>query len=85
MRDTAIDIGKWINNGYQKKEDQGSVTKYNTPFMEQRLARISNNGGRNQTHSKVGSLYAKTSPPETVPKDQLFLSASSNVKEEAEA
>jgi len=53
--------------------------------MEQRLARISNNGGRNQTHSKVGSLYAKTSPPETVQKDQLFLSASSNIKEEAEA
>ena len=68
MRDTAIDIGKWINTGYSKKDDKGaSVTKYNTPFMEQRLARISNNPnhGRNQNHSKISpTLYAKTSPPE---------------------
>ena len=79
MRDTAIDIGKWINTGYSKKEDKGSVTKYNTPFMEQRLNRISNNGngGRNQSHGKGSpALYAKTSPPEGT--DQIFVSGTSN-------
>jgi hypothetical protein len=70
MRDTAIDIGKWINNGYTKKEDKAVVTKYNTPFMEQRLARISNNGGRNPSNGKGSpSLYAKTSPPESTNTD----------------
>jgi hypothetical protein len=72
MRDTAIDIGKWINNGYSKKEDKASVTKYNAPFMEQRLARISNNpnAGRNQSNGKGSpSLYAKTSPPESTNTD----------------
>ena len=78
MRDTAIDIGKWINNGYSKKEDKALITKYNTPFMDQRLGRISNNnnGGRNQSHGKPSpTLYAKTSPPETTNTDQIFLSS----------
>jgi len=82
MRDTAIDIGKWISTGYTKKEDKASVTKYNTPFMEQRLARISNNnnGGRNQTHAKGSpTLYAKTSPPEVTHSDQIFMSANSQL------
>jgi hypothetical protein len=34
MRDTAIDIGKWINNGYSKKDEKAIATKYNTPFMD---------------------------------------------------
>jgi hypothetical protein len=44
MRDTAIDIGKWINSGYQKgKHDGLAVTKYDTPFMEQRINRNNQN------------------------------------------
>ena len=67
MRDTAIDIGKWINQGYQKgKEDGLTATKYGTPFMEQRLNRngitSSNNGqGRNASYGRPG-LYNKSSP-----------------------
>jgi hypothetical protein len=79
MRDTAIDIGKWINTGYNKKEESGSVTKYGTPFMEQRLNRISNNnGGRNASHGKPSSLYTKTSPPDAPLSDHLLLSGSSH-------
>ncbi len=67
MRDTAIDIGKWINQGYQKgKEDGLAATKYGTPFMEQRLNRniIANagvQGGRNASYGRAG-LYNKSSP-----------------------
>jgi hypothetical protein len=34
MRDTAIDIGKWINNGVGKVQNHASQTKYDTPFLE---------------------------------------------------
>ena len=71
MRDTAIDIGKWINSGYQKGKEEGlAATKYGTPFMEQRLNRnqitgTSNNnnsgGGRNASYGRNG-LYNKSSP-----------------------
>lgn len=80
MRDTAIDIGKWISTGYNKKEEKASVTKYNAPFMEQRLARISNSNGRNQSNGKGSpNLYAKTSPPEVTHSDQIFMSANSHL------
>lgn len=36
MRDTAIDIGKWMNTGIVKGAAQ---TKYDTPFLEQRALR----------------------------------------------
>jgi hypothetical protein len=39
MRDTAIDIGKWINTGVGKTQSNGSQTKYDTPFLEQRAIR----------------------------------------------
>jgi hypothetical protein len=34
MRDTAIDIGKWINTGVGKNQPLSGQTKYDTPFLE---------------------------------------------------
>jgi len=60
MRDTAIDIGKWINGGYNKgkssivankevtttvSEPNHSQTKYDAPFLEQRMKRNFNREG----------------------------------------
>lgn len=44
MRDTAIDIGKWINAGYNKGQQAMNTTTYNNnqndhSFMEQRINR----------------------------------------------
>lgn len=43
MRDTAIDIGKWINAGYNKGQQALNATTYNnyndSNFMEQRINR----------------------------------------------
>lgn len=67
MRDTAIDIGKWINQGYQQGKEEGlGATKYGTPFMEQRLNRngitgLNNGQGRNASYGRPG-LFNKSSP-----------------------
>lgn len=34
MRDTAIDIGKWIKGGKNQFNGVDRVTSYDTPFLE---------------------------------------------------
>lgn len=53
MRETAIDVGKWINAGYSKGNSSNTTTHHDTSsFMEQRLARNNIKGVSNNYNNK---------------------------------